>query len=313
MGGRLGEDGFIQSPRRIAMDLGLSAAAVYGALWYFSRFSDHVCKAAVETIANFACVSIRTTETCLKLLVENRYITDLDPGLKNRVHRYVVGDIKAMQDVSDATDVAETLLSERNGYTKEGEIYSANFAEQGKKQSANIAEQNIKQSAILAEQIENGLQNMSDCSAKNVSSHSGENTKFADDIDNLKELNLSTEFKPTSEFPFLSEIQKPEISENLSPIEQAQKYYAFAKSKMSKFGVTKADLITWFDSLSVEQFDKENKHLVFGIANSYAREKVEKSFLSYLLIVLRYVWIEDITAEVVVVHKDYLAGGLLKQ
>lgn len=298
MGKGLGEDGFVQAPRRIAMDCGVSAAMVYGAIWYFARFSDHVCRAEVETIAKFACVSIRTASACLKVLVNNRYITDLDPNLRNKPHRYVVGDIQSMQSISDDTEVPETIIKDESSYTKNGKIRSAKFADQKEKCSAKIADQKDLRSAKIAEQPDSGRQSLHTRSAKNVSSHSEENTKFADELkEGFKELKPLTELIPTESFSSQSESQKKAAGWLISAIQQIH----------GRGDVPKNILDTWIKPCFIVGYDEQNHILQVGVMNEYAKTflegrklddiiRQELSFASGII---------DIAVRVVVGHPAY--------
>lgn len=298
MGKGLGEDGFVQAPRRIAMDCGVSAAMVYGAIWYFARFSDHVCKAEVETIAKFACVSIRTASTCVKDLTKKKYITDLDPNLRNKPHRYVVGDIQAMQSISDETAVPETVVPDNNGYAKPNKIYSAKIAEQNRKRSAKIADQVPTHSANIAEQNGSGTQDLQTHSAKNVSPHSEENTKFADELkEGFKEIKPLTELTSAESFS--------SISENL---EKPRRWLSGAIQQIQgKREVPFALLDTWIKTCFVVSFDDQSHLFQLGVMNQYAKDYLEMNKLDEIIKrnLIQSSGIQDIELQIVVSAPTY--------
>ncbi len=72
----------------VVEDVGLVAAAVYGAVWRFSQMQDGVCRASLETIAARVGVNRWTALRHIKALVQAGYLRDLTPDEKGRPHRY---------------------------------------------------------------------------------------------------------------------------------------------------------------------------------------------------------------------------------
>jgi hypothetical protein len=72
----------------IVQELGLFTAAVYGIIWRFSQMEQGHCNASLQKVANRCDISRKSAERAVKALCAAGYIEDLDPGVKNRPHRY---------------------------------------------------------------------------------------------------------------------------------------------------------------------------------------------------------------------------------
>jgi hypothetical protein len=68
----------------------LITAAVYGRVWRFSKMRDGVCYASVSKIAQSIGVSYVTALRRLKKLVDEGYLIDQTPELRNAPHTYVL-------------------------------------------------------------------------------------------------------------------------------------------------------------------------------------------------------------------------------
>lgn len=68
----------------------LMTAAVYGRVWRFSKMHDGVCYASVSKIAQSIGVSYVTALRRLKKLVDEGYLIDQTPELRNAPHTYVL-------------------------------------------------------------------------------------------------------------------------------------------------------------------------------------------------------------------------------
>jgi hypothetical protein len=65
-----------------------TTAMVFGAVWRYCQMKDGVCYAALDKIAARAGYSYSTTLRHIKLLCEEGYLFDQNPGLRNGPHTY---------------------------------------------------------------------------------------------------------------------------------------------------------------------------------------------------------------------------------
>jgi len=72
----------------VVQDIGLVTAAVYGVMWRYCQMEDHVCKAAMETIAAKIGIERRTAMRHVAALVTAGYVVDTTPDAKNAPHVY---------------------------------------------------------------------------------------------------------------------------------------------------------------------------------------------------------------------------------
>ena len=108
----------------VAKEHGNVTAAVHGCAWRFCQMPDGVCKASLATIGELLGLDPATVSRHMKTLVDNGYLVDLSPDLRNRPHVYAdtgkvvmrsklnagIAERKATVAHSKAT-VAESTLS----------------------------------------------------------------------------------------------------------------------------------------------------------------------------------------------------------
>ncbi len=80
--------GFTPIHDPIVQELGLVAAAVYGAAWRYCQLSDHVCRASLRTIGERLGLNESTVLKYLKKLVAEGYLVDTTPEARNVPHVY---------------------------------------------------------------------------------------------------------------------------------------------------------------------------------------------------------------------------------
>lgn len=90
-------DALIENPR-----YGLVGATVFGVVWRYSQMTDGVCRASQETLAQKTGQTRKTVNKYIGWLVDDGYLTDLTPDLKNRPHVYrdsgkVALEVKAIE------------------------------------------------------------------------------------------------------------------------------------------------------------------------------------------------------------------------
>jgi DNA-binding Lrp family transcriptional regulator len=67
---------------------GVIASAIFGRMWRYCQMSDKICRASQETIANELHVSRKTVNEQIEILVNNGYLEDTTPDVRNRPHIY---------------------------------------------------------------------------------------------------------------------------------------------------------------------------------------------------------------------------------
>jgi DNA-binding Lrp family transcriptional regulator len=76
---------------------GLVTAAVFGRIWRYSQQGREVCDASQQKIADDLGLDRVTVNLHIKRLVDDGYLEDLTPDVKNRPHRYEVTDKAAIE------------------------------------------------------------------------------------------------------------------------------------------------------------------------------------------------------------------------
>lgn len=80
--------GFTPAPDVLIEKYGYVTALVWGRIWRYCQMSDGVCRAKLEKIAAGLGMSERTLIRHIEPLVEDGYLKDLTPDLRNRPHLY---------------------------------------------------------------------------------------------------------------------------------------------------------------------------------------------------------------------------------
>jgi hypothetical protein len=81
-------DGFTPLIDDIVDCHGVMVAAVFGRVWRYCQMSDGICRAKIETLASELNLDRTTIMRHLDTLVENGYLEDTTPYLRNRPHIY---------------------------------------------------------------------------------------------------------------------------------------------------------------------------------------------------------------------------------
>ena len=95
----------------LAEELGLVTAAVYGVVWRYCQGPRGVCQASMERIAAHLNLDRRTVQRQIRRLVDEGYLDDLTPGLRNRPHTY-----------ADSGRAVIEGLVEARVYRRDGEV-----------------------------------------------------------------------------------------------------------------------------------------------------------------------------------------------
>ncbi len=77
----------------VSKNLGMSAASVYGVIWRHCQLRDGVCRASMSRMAGLLGCSIPTVHRQILRLLDEGYIEDITPGLRNHPHSYRVTDV----------------------------------------------------------------------------------------------------------------------------------------------------------------------------------------------------------------------------
>ena len=81
-------DGWTPCIDSITQTIGAIASIVFGRMWRYCQLSNRVCSASIDKVADELGLSYNTVHTHVIKLVEAGYLEDLDPGVRNRPHRY---------------------------------------------------------------------------------------------------------------------------------------------------------------------------------------------------------------------------------
>lgn len=81
-------DGFTPLPDLLVIKYGVMTAAVWGRVWRYCQMGDGICRASIETIAGGIGVSRMSVIRHIEILVQDGFLKDTTPNLRNRPHIY---------------------------------------------------------------------------------------------------------------------------------------------------------------------------------------------------------------------------------
>jgi len=81
-------DGWTPVIDAVVLDVGATAALVFGKAWRYCQMSDNVCKASQDRLADELGLSRATINAHLSKLVEAGYLEDMTPELAGLPHQY---------------------------------------------------------------------------------------------------------------------------------------------------------------------------------------------------------------------------------
>ena len=81
-------DGFTPVIDEVVKATSLMSAVVFGRIWRFCQMPDGVCNASLETISEDIGIDKASVMRHAKILVEQGYLEDLSPDLRNHPHTY---------------------------------------------------------------------------------------------------------------------------------------------------------------------------------------------------------------------------------
>lgn len=100
----------------ITRDVGLAAGAVYGRMYRYA-YTSGICQASNETIAQDLGISVRTVIRAQHTLIEQGYIIDKTPDLRNKPHTYTMTNKAATMSESQS-DIDSTMSDCHGTVTK---------------------------------------------------------------------------------------------------------------------------------------------------------------------------------------------------
>ena len=117
---------------------GLITAAVFGRMWRFCQGDYGVCVAKQELIADYLGLNRQTVLRHIKILVENGYLEDRTPGLRNRPHTYAdTGKVSLLLKLTAGVTLSDSGVkqSDSDGNSK---LHEDSIKKQIKKQKRDI-------------------------------------------------------------------------------------------------------------------------------------------------------------------------------
>lgn len=105
--------GFTPAPDVLIQEYGHITALVWGRIWRYCQMSDGVCRAKLETIAAELGMSERTIMRHIEPLVEDGYLMDTTPDLRNRPHIYAdTGKIRIRMSIEATVSESHRTVTE---------------------------------------------------------------------------------------------------------------------------------------------------------------------------------------------------------
>lgn len=122
---------------------------VLGKIWRFSQMGDGVCNAAIGRMAKELGISYSTVERAISILLSEKLIEDLTPGLRNHPHTYRVNE-DAIVELENTPLIQNELVLGQNELPAHSNLPSGSFkmtdeeTESFKKQFKRNKEENSK-------------------------------------------------------------------------------------------------------------------------------------------------------------------------
>lgn len=154
-------DGFTPCIDSITQTLGAIPSIVFGRMWRYCQLQDRVCSASIEKVAHELGLSYNTVRFHVSQLVEAGYLKDLDPGVRNRPHRYAdTGKAGLSVNIQAGPQNLETNPSNNGNGHQNLETRSSEFEDPGHQNLAmkkvfkkEIKKEEEEEKAILSELI----------------------------------------------------------------------------------------------------------------------------------------------------------------
>lgn len=137
---------------------GLITASVFGRMWDFCTREDGVCRASMETIGNDLGIDRATANRCAKKLVQEGYLEDLTPELRNHPHIYRdTGKAGLRMSITAHSGVAQnnTGVAQNNTRKNEKKAGVAQNNTRDGRYDAGVAQCNTKASGVALDHMIN--------------------------------------------------------------------------------------------------------------------------------------------------------------
>jgi DnaD/phage-associated family protein len=132
-------------------------ALVFGRRWQYCRMKDGMCNASLERIAKDLKISAATVMRHTEKLVEDGYLIDLTPDLRNTPHSYADAGLVVMKSQLSATVSQRNVsISQRNATVSQSQLIKDSIR-QDKTTTANIFQVYEAEIGILTPMIADGL------------------------------------------------------------------------------------------------------------------------------------------------------------
>lgn len=105
--------GFTPAPDFLIKKYGFVTALVWGRIWRYCQMRDGICRAKIETISEELGMSDRTIFRHIDPLVNDGFLKDITPDLKNRPHIYAdTGKLRIRISVEAALTESQSTMTE---------------------------------------------------------------------------------------------------------------------------------------------------------------------------------------------------------
>lgn len=157
--------GFTPVPDKLVREYDFTTAYVWGKVWRYCQMQSGACTASHETIAKRAGMSRRTLIEKLNILIQDGYIEDLTPNLKNKPHTYCTkkGEAKITSTMQISHTESDILMETPNPDASESHLGMRNLHNDNadNAQSDNPTMQNLhSESAKGAQSAKTTMQNL---------------------------------------------------------------------------------------------------------------------------------------------------------
>lgn len=106
---RLLQGSFTQVHDALARRLGGRAALVFGVVYRHCRMSEHICRASLGRLAELTGCNESTVKRHLRDLIDDGYLVDTTPGLRNHPHILKLGPLCYLPDDDESLERFQAL------------------------------------------------------------------------------------------------------------------------------------------------------------------------------------------------------------
>jgi DnaD/phage-associated family protein len=154
--------GFTPAPDVLIKEYSFVTALVWGRIWRYCQGRDGICRAKLETIAGELGMSMRTIIRHIEPLVEDGYLLDTTPDLRNKPHIYAdTFKIRIRVSVEATVTESHTAVTESHRHS-DRESLEESIKKELKKESTTATER-PKTFVAYEENIGAITQHIADC------------------------------------------------------------------------------------------------------------------------------------------------------